>query len=303
MNAPANLLQHALSAAFPRPSAAEFEALKDSINVIGVQVPITIFDGQVIDGWSRYSAATELGMDCPMVELGGTDPHDFAKSQAARRNLTPSQTAMVIVEIYKWKPAHRPVNHTLNVCLSDNSTLKVDLTKSSAELASIAGVHINSITRAKTVQTNAVPEVVAAVKNGDVGLPKAAAIAKLPKAEQAAALTKPLPKLHQHVQDVALHEAPPDEPEDFGPDADELAAQAAAEQADRATMQLLLDSDNALATAVTEIKRLKAEMFLLKQSRDAAMNRANELTKWVSKRDYQIAKMNEDMAALKRGAA
>ena len=48
--APANFQQHPLSAAFPRPSAAEFQALKDSIIAIGVQIPITIYDGQVIDG-------------------------------------------------------------------------------------------------------------------------------------------------------------------------------------------------------------------------------------------------------------
>lgn len=292
MIAPANLLQHALSAAFPRPSAAEFEALKDSISVIGVQVPITIFDGQVIDGWSRYSAATELGMDCPMVQLDDTDPKDFAKSQAARRNLTPSQTAMVITEIYRWKPAHRPVN----------SALKADLSPTSQQLSETFGVGVRSIERARAVQTHAIPEVVAAVKNGDVGLPKAAAIAKLPKAEQAAALTKPMPKeypVNQDVQDVVLRES---EPEDTGPDADELAAQEAAEQDDRATMQLLLDSDDKLSAAVTEIERLKAELFLLKQSRDAAMNRANELAKWVKKRDFQITQMGKEIEALKRGA-
>ena len=50
MNATPNMLQHTLSAAFPRPSAEEFQALRDSIIAIGVQIPITMYDGQVIDG-------------------------------------------------------------------------------------------------------------------------------------------------------------------------------------------------------------------------------------------------------------
>ena len=291
MIAPTHLTQHPLSAAFPRPSAEEFQALKDSIVTIGVQIPITIFDGQVIDGWSRYSAATELGMECPAVELDGTDPQDFAKSQTARRNLTTSQIAMVITAIYQWRPAHRPVNSTLNV----------ELTKSSAELASMAGVHVNTITQAKAVQTHAVPEVQAAVKNGDVGLPKAAAIAKLPHAEQAAALTKPLPKDYP-INPVEV-EANIYPPEDFGPDEDELAAQEAAEQADRQTLQLLLESDDKLATAVAEIKRLNAEVFTLKQSRDGVLNESNVLIRLVKKRNSQITQLNKEITALKRGGA
>lgn len=206
MNATPNMLQHPLSAAFPRPSADEFQALKDSICAIGVQIPITMHDGLVIDGWSRYSAATELGLECPAVELDDTDPQDFAKSQAARRNLTTSQIAMVITAIHQWRPVGTNQH-------KGGSTLKVEPQKSTAELAAIAGVHVNTISRAKAVQTHAVPEVQAAVKNGEVGLPKAAAIAKLPRAEQAAALTKPRPKDHLvnpvEVEDIAFREAPP----------------------------------------------------------------------------------------------
>ncbi len=57
------LAQHPLSAAFPAMDADDFQSLKDSIENIGVQNPITLYDGMVIDGWHRYTAATELGMD------------------------------------------------------------------------------------------------------------------------------------------------------------------------------------------------------------------------------------------------
>lgn len=48
--------QHPLSAAFPAMSAEDFQGLKDSIENIGVQNPITIFEGMVVDGWNRYKA-------------------------------------------------------------------------------------------------------------------------------------------------------------------------------------------------------------------------------------------------------
>lgn len=97
--------QHPLSAVYPPLSASEFQSLKDSIDNIGVQNPITLYQGQIIDGWHRYCAAKELGMSCPTKELGGdVDLRDYAKSQGARRNLTASQMALVITQIYDWQP-------------------------------------------------------------------------------------------------------------------------------------------------------------------------------------------------------
>ena len=276
MNAPANLQQHPLSAAFPRPTAAEAQALEDSIEVIGVQIPITVYEGMVADGWSRYTTAVKLGMDCPMVELDAdTDPRDFAKSQAARRNLTPSQTAMVITEIYKWKPAHRPVKSTLKVELSESvkkDELSSPLSKSNAELADIAGATVRTIQQAKAVQTHAVPEVVAAVKAGAIGLPKAAAIARMPKAEQAAAVAKPLPK-----------PAPKDYPVNPHADQDKEAIAALVEENARLNDCLAVAAmdatDEERAAALTtlaelraEVKKLQATNRQLTHTRDSLMN-------------------------------
>ena len=97
--------QHPLSAAFPAIGADDFQALKDSIENIGVQNPITLFEGMVIDGWHRYTAANDLGMHCPAVELGNVDPRDFVLAQnKARRHVTQAQLAMATTAVYAWKP-------------------------------------------------------------------------------------------------------------------------------------------------------------------------------------------------------
>lgn len=251
--------QHPLSAAFPAMTADDFQGLKDSIMEIGVQNPITLFEGMVIDGWHRYSAATELGMDCPVVELAGVDPRDFVLAQnKARRHVTQAQLAMATTAVYAWKPVGNPEfaqSHTECV-----------IAKSNDELAAIAGVHKNTITQAKAVQTKGVPEVIAAVKSGEIGLPKAATIAKLPKEEQAAAIHKPAPKAAP-VEEVPAYD---------GPDEAELRAAELQEQADQEAFNKLLLADDKLAAAYAEIKRLNAVNAVLESRMQGLMNEKAE---------------------------
>lgn len=280
--------QHPLSAAYPAMQANEYRALLDSITEIGVQSPITLYEGQVIDGWHRYRAATELGMECPTVELGDVDPRDFAKSQGARRNITASQNALAITAIYAWRPIGKPV--------SSNSAVTAELPKTTKQLAAIAGVGTRTIEQAKAVHAGGVQAVQDAVKTGAVSVETAAAVAKLPAKEQKKiaaqgpeamrAAAKPAPVAEP------VSEAPPD---DDGPSEEELAINAAAEAADRALMATLLDSDAPLAALAEENKQLKAEIAQLKLARDGYMNRCNEAIALVKARDRQIANLEKMM--------
>lgn len=280
--------QHPLSAAYPAMQANEYRALLDSITEIGVQSPITLYEGQIIDGWHRYRAATDLGMECPTVELGDVDPRDFAKSQGARRNITASQNALAITAIYAWRPIGKPV--------SSNSAVTAELPKTTKQLAAIAGVGTRTIEQAKAVHAGGVQAVQDAVKTGAVSVETAAAVAKLPAKEQKKiaaqgpeamrAAAKPAPVAEPD------SEAPPD---DDGPNEEELAINAAAEAADRALMATLLDSDAPLAALAEENKQLKAEIAQLKLARDGYMNRCNEAIALVKARDRQIAKLEKMM--------
>lgn len=251
--------QHPLSAAFPAMPPEDFQILKDSIVQIGVQNPITLFEGMVIDGWHRYSAATELGMDCPVVELAGVDPRDFVLAQnKARRHVTKAQLGLAVTAVYAWKPVGNPV--------FAQSGSDCPIAKTNAELAQIAGVSERTIKQAKVVQTKAVPEVVEAVKRGVIGGEKAAAIAKLPKEEQVAAIHKPAPKA-AHADEVPAYD---------GPDEAELRAAEMQEQADQEAFNKLLMADDKLATAYAEIKRLNAVNAVLESRMQGLMAEKNE---------------------------
>lgn len=171
------LTQHPLSAAFPAMSEDEYNALLDSITDIGVQNPITIFEGMVLDGWNRYQATQELGYDCPSVVLGDVDPRHFVLAQnSARRSLTASQRALAAATCFQWKSAGNPQFGSA-----------AELPKQSA-VAAMAKVSERTLRDAKHIVDHGVDEVREAVRSGAASVEAAAAISKLPKGDQAEAL-------------------------------------------------------------------------------------------------------------------
>ena len=260
---------------------AERIALQDSIEAIGVQNPITLFDGQVLDGWHRYTAAIAAGVDCPCVDLGDVDPRDFVMAQnKQRRHVTQAQLAMATTAVYEWRP-NGDQRSALSAERGDDATdqrsaLSAQLPKSSKEMADSAGVGVRSIEQAKAVNTNAAPEVVDAVKRGDIGLPKAVAISKLPKDQQAEAITKPLATIKEP------------EPDYDGPSDDEVAA-FERELADKVARLELLDESDPLKAAMKRIEDLEQQNFSMSKTRDLAMERANEYASRLKSAERKLA--------------
>lgn len=285
--------QHPLSAAFPAMSAEDFQGLKDSIENIGVQNPITLLDGMVVDGWNRYKAATELGADCPSKELDAwIDPVAFVRAQNKdRRHLPLSAWALIEVSLREWKPSHRP----------DKGELSSPLQASNQEMADAVGVTTRTIQQAKAVQSNAAPEVIAAVKSGAIGLPKAAAIAKLPQAEQAAAIAKPTPK--PTPKPAAPKPAPVVEPEiEAPPDYTELDAlrdQVSELQNDLVVARMGDVPEEEKQQAAELLAELRAELKTLNATLTAAYLSRDQLMEENAQMKTQMAMQRREIARLK----
>jgi len=267
-----NLKQHPLSAAWPAMQADEYQSLRDSIEAIGVQNPITLFEGMVIDGWHRYTAANEVGMACPSKLLGDVDPVDFVKSQNdARRNVSASQRAAAIVTIYAWRPTSvksGAINSGMNPVHPSGKT--------NEELANLAGTTIRTIQQAKTVEAKATPEVKAAVKAGTMSVKKAAETVK-PKA----------------AKKVTAPAAPVAQDDEGAPDADELASVAAQEEAAQKTMQFLLASDEPMADLAAKNTQLEAQLKQLNLRIAGLQNSNNEYIKTIKRLQAQIKKQEQ----------
>lgn len=265
-----NYERHPLSASWPDMADEDFIALKDSIAYSGLLEPITVFEGQILDGWHRYGACLDTGMEPRFEEFTGDDPAQYVRDKHTRRPLTLTQRLTCIALMSRWRPRG-----------GKQSAVPADCS-SSKDIAKAAGGGVRSAEHVKEAITKGAPELVQAMKDGKVGAEKAAAIAKLPKEEQAAAIHKPTPKA-----------TPEETPEDDGPSAEEIAAQVAAEEADRALVAKLLDSNEPLAELAEENRQLKAEIAQLKLARDGYMNRCNEAIALVKSRDRQIAKLKK----------
>lgn len=76
--------------------------------------------------------------------------------------------------------------------------------------------------------------------------------------------------------------------QDYGPDGDELKANELVEQADSDTMHKMLESDDALATAIKEIERLNSLNAQMKIRIDSMMNERNACVTQVKRLEHQI---------------
>lgn len=96
----------------------------------------------------------------------------------------------------------------------------------------------------------------------------------------------------EQAKQAAPAEEPP-QPEDTGPDESELAANRAAEQADREALEKLLEADDKLATAVAEVKRLNHLNAQLQQRINGLMNEKAEAIKLCKSLQRKLDKLQK----------
>ena len=87
---------------YPEMSEDEFESLKAGMAEEGFDAdyPIILFEGAIIDGWNRYRAATQLGIERKFKEFKGSknDAFEYIIKTNKRRSLSSSQKAAIAVE-------------------------------------------------------------------------------------------------------------------------------------------------------------------------------------------------------------
>ena len=184
--------RHELGAVFHDMSIVEFESLKRDIETNGQLHPIIMYQGKVLDGWHRFRACRDLGVE-PIIQPlpAGRDPlHYSIASNVERRQSKPSQLTISLVEIWiaqeiaESEGGGRSASPLSSALVLIGS--KVKLTK--AALAKFAGVSERLVQQARRVITDGAPEVINAVKLGELSLERAVQLVKNPIENQPQAL-------------------------------------------------------------------------------------------------------------------
>lgn len=178
-----NLTIHPIAFKTPEMTEEMFADLKADIEKQGQLVPVMVWCNQVIDGRHRMRACAELGIEpkakhvaCAEEEL----PAMVLALNGKRNHLTPSQRAAYAAEMANL--SHGSNRHAAKVDAATSASSPISV-RAAAESV---GVHHTMVTRAKTVQREAAPEVFDAVKKGHLTLHAAGEITKTVPLEQQA---------------------------------------------------------------------------------------------------------------------
>jgi N6-adenosine-specific RNA methylase IME4 len=94
------LEDHPLAALIPPMRDDDYAALRDDIAMNGLQQPIVLHEGRILDGRHRYRACLELGIAPRTIDYTGDAPLAYVVSlNIARRHLTADQRAVLAVRL------------------------------------------------------------------------------------------------------------------------------------------------------------------------------------------------------------
>src|SRR2546423_14874072 len=90
---------HEIANMFPLLDDTELDALAEDIQVNGLQEPIWLYEGKILDGRNRYLACKLAGVEPCYQEYTRDEPVQFVISKnIQRRHMTPWQRAFVALE-------------------------------------------------------------------------------------------------------------------------------------------------------------------------------------------------------------
>ena len=172
---------------FPEANAEDFARLLDDIRTNGFDKkhPVTLYQGEVLDGWNRTKVCDELRISPPTVTFDGTDAEAiaFVMRTNKRRNLNKGQWACIAAEaedllavirltVESDRRAKQAETQAMGQKIVPQASGKVEdkTATKAAELFNTNRTYVNQAVKMKT----AAPEVFEKVKAGKMTMQDAA---------------------------------------------------------------------------------------------------------------------------------
>lgn len=192
-------------------SADEHEALERSILAEGCRDALVLWGDLLVDGHNRYGICQKHGVAFETVQAKHfqniDDVHLWMIDQhLGRRSVSDFQRGVLALRKREIIAARRAQAAEQTPVYSDASPAEAaadDQAMATREaLARVARLSSTQVKQIETIQQKATPEVVAAVKAGDISINAAAAVAQLPAEEQIAAAAAGKDELKQAAKRV-----------------------------------------------------------------------------------------------------
>lgn len=194
---------HEAAKSFPMMTDKEFQELKDDIAKNGCRVPLTIWDGQLLDGRNRLKACEELGIEPWTEELDTEhDPWAYVISHNLhRRHLTVGQRLEVALKLANQTHGGDRKSDQESKCTLEEAARRTD-------------VSVDSLKRMKKVEAEGSTEVRKAVVDGSLPVSTAAKLVKAvpDKAKQSEIVAKGPKKVRETLKQTKLPLAVEPEP-------------------------------------------------------------------------------------------
>lgn len=177
---------HPIADLFPMMPKADLEALAADIKANGLQMPVELLDGKIIDGRNRYRACEIADIEPTFVNVQVDDPVVYVLSRNLhRRHLSLSQRAMIAVKVKDHFAAEAKKRMLAGKKSDPRVTLPQGRTgKARDQAGAVLGVSGSLVDRATKVLTDGVPELVEQVESGKLSVTPAAKASALPATRQ-----------------------------------------------------------------------------------------------------------------------
>ena len=171
-----------LEVLIPPLTSEEFKQLERNILEEGIRDPLVTWNGILVDGHNRYRIATEYDIDFVTVEKEFADMNAVKEwminNQFGRRNLNNYQRsvlALQLEDVFKAKAKENLVlsgeNYGKGTQISANPIIQKVETRQ--EIAKVANVSHDTISKVKKIEATASPEIKAKVSTGQISINEA----------------------------------------------------------------------------------------------------------------------------------
>lgn len=166
-----------LEALIPPLTSDEFKQLERNILEEGIRDPLVTWNGILVDGHNRYRIATEYDIDFVTVEKEFADMNAVKEwminNQFGRRNLNNYQRSVLALQLEDVFKAKAKENLGKNQYSSPQKSAETKPIETRQEIAKVANVSHDTISKVKKIEATASPEIKAKVSTGQISINEA----------------------------------------------------------------------------------------------------------------------------------